>query len=298
MALALCVAAGCGGGTSTGPSVEVPRVDPPPASGLVWIRDDAGVDRTYWVALDGAPLTGSPIDGPVWADGQALWQLVVEDVPAPLYEEEPSGEATPARSGEAVLHRVVLRELVADARVVALPAPEPGAAHALRHEVTLEGSVGPYLFFVERLYVEAWGAHGAEEVRATVWDLRAATPAAIATDRELADWEPEAARLARALPDVEPDAGTSFAALHPRWGPEGLAVELRVAVEACYACGDGEWSDYTRSVRIPLARPPERLARPLPAWAREAAARAGGRLMGFTLVEAPGPARILDSLSR
>ena len=45
--------------------------------------------------------------------------------------------------------------LVEDARVVALEAPTIGAVRDARHEVTLEGSVGPYLFLVGRLYVDA-----------------------------------------------------------------------------------------------------------------------------------------------
>ncbi|MCA9609382.1 MAG: hypothetical protein KC619_27465 [Myxococcales bacterium] len=289
---------GCGGSASA-PAVEVPRVDRPPQSGLVWMRDEAGHDRTWWVALDGSPLAGQPIDGPLWADGEALWQMTIEDVPIGLYDEEPDEEGAPPdseRVGE--VHRVVLRDLVDDARMVAVEAPTPGVVHEVEHEIRLEGSVGPYLFFVERLSVTAFGAHGAEEMRAVVWDLSAAAPADVATDRELARWEPEATRRARALPEVEEDASVSFVAFHPRWSPEGLAVELQVSAETCYACGDGEWSDYTRSARIALPEPPERLAIPLPAWAREAATRDGGTLMGFTRVESAAPAGILDSLSR
>ncbi|MBX3271817.1 MAG: hypothetical protein KF729_16235 [Sandaracinaceae bacterium] len=281
-----------------GPEVDVPRVDPPPASGLVWLRDASGVDRTHWVAVDGRALGAQAIDGPVWAEGSALWQLVIESVDAPLYAEEPQPAQPAQRVGTAPLRRVVLRDLVANARLVAIEAPEPGPVRDLRHDVALVGSVGPFLFFVERLYVDAWGAHGAEDARAVVFDLRAGAAVDVATERERAAWAREAPAWARDLPDLEEDAGVSVVALWPRWAPDGLSVDLHVAVEACYACGDGEWSDYTRSVRVPLPRPPEQLAMPLPTWARDAAARVGGTLMGFTRVEHPAPAHVLDSLSR
>ena len=80
--VAALVAAACGGATPS-PEVEVPRVEAPPTSGLVWVRDAAGTDRTWWVNLDGSPLSSLPIDGPLWADGQALWQPTFERAEAP-----------------------------------------------------------------------------------------------------------------------------------------------------------------------------------------------------------------------
>ncbi len=297
--LAILGAAACGG-TGSGPAVEVPRVDAPPQSGLVWTRTAAGEDRTWWVRLDGSPLAGQPIDGPLWADGDALWQMHVEPVEVPVWDgdEEPGESDPPSPDRTATMRRVVLRDLVADARVVVLEAPAVGGVQDASHEVWLDGSVGPYLFFRDRLSVFAWGAHGSEEMRALVWDLRAAAPAEVATERELEAWGPDAIERARALEHADEDADVRLVAFHPRWSLDGLTVELQAAASSCYACGDNEWTDYSVSVRIPLPEPPERLAMPLPAWAREAAARDGGTLMGFTLVEDPAPARILDSLSR
>jgi len=252
-------ALGCGGSAGPDP-VAVPSADAPETSGLVWVRDAQGHDQTYWVALDASPLAGPPIEGAVWADGHALWQLLVEPVTAPTWEEEPSDtEATP--DAEVTVHRVVLRELVGDSRVEVLPAPELGAVRDARHEVTVEGSVGPYLFFVSSLYVDAWGAHGATDMRQTVWDLRAAAPVEIPTEREHAAWAALAPQLTAELEHVDEDAGVELVALRPRWDLDtGLAVDLHFAAEACYACSDGDWSDYTVSVRHPAEAPPERLA--------------------------------------
>lgn len=298
----LLVALGCGGGPSRDP-VAVPSVEAPETSGLVWIRDAEGRDRTHWVALDASPLAGPPIEGAVWADGHALWQLVVEPVAAPTWEDPPQdeGSSNPEAppDGQVTVQRVVLRELVEGSRVEVLPAPELGAVRDALHEVSIEGSVGPYLFFVSRLYVDAWGAHGATEHRATVWDLGAAAPAHIPTERERVRWEALASQQAAELEHVDEDAEIEPVALRPRWDlDEGLIVELQLAAEACYACSDGEWSDYTVSVTRPLDPPPERLRIELPAWARDTAARVGGTLMGFTRVEQPEPAYVLDSLSR
>jgi len=277
--------------------VEIPQVDAPPTSGLVWMRDGSR-DRTHWVALDGTPLSGQPIEGPLWADGRALWQLVPEEATAPIFEHEPSTSA-PASTGVAPVQRLVLRELVSRASVVLLEAPSPGPAREIVHRVSLEGSVGRYLFVLERLYIDAWGAHGSEQARSLVWDLSAAARAEVATDRERMDWQRLAPSLVRGLPHVADGSEAALVALHPSWDVEaGLRVDLHLAVNTCYACGDGLWSDYTRSVLHPLPSPPERLATRLPAWVRVTAASAGGTLMGFTLVDQPEPARILDSLRR
>jgi len=290
-------ALGCGGEATPDP-VAVPSADAPETSGLVWVRDAEGRDRTHWVALDASPLAGPPIEGAVWADGHALWQLLREPVTAPTWEDPPS-DTDGAPDGQVELERVVLRELVEDSRVEVLPAPELGAVRDADYEVRLEGSVGPYLFFVTRLYVDAWGAHGATEHRAFVWDLRAAAPADIPTERERARWDALAPQLAAGLEHAEEDAAIERVALHPRWDlDEGLAVDVRFAAEACYACSDGEWSDYTVSALHPADPLPERLRATLPAWARDTARRVGGTLMGFSRVEHPEPTHVLDSLSR
>jgi hypothetical protein len=280
----------------------------------VWTVEGRGRGRTRWVAPDGTPLAGQPIEGPVWAEGRCLWQWVEEPVDVPVWDAPPEGEhPDPATAdGTRTVWRGVLRELVDDARVVVIEAPEPGVVRAVAHELRVEASVGPYLFLTERLTVDAWGAHPSARARALVWDLRTAAPADPLTERERESLVAEArARARRRLVAEGADRGVEAAlpaeaielvALRPRWSvAEGLRLELRFATQTCYACGDGRWSDYTRSVRVTADRLPERLARHarIPAWVRSTAHRLeDAEVAGFTIVEEPGPVRVLDSLRR
>ena len=303
----------CGGGAG-GSSVVVPRVEPPPHSGLVWMTNAEGRSLTEWVSVDdGSPIASQPIEGPLWAEGDALWQWTAETVELPVWAELPDEEnPDPATAvSRADVTRIVLRELVGNSRVVILEAPEPGPVREIEHSARVSASVGPYLFVRESLTIDAWGAHGSGEVQSMVWDLRAAAPAEILTEREIAAIGSAERREAQrqlvregAEAGIEEDLATDaveLVAIEPEWDSDGLRVWLRFATEACYACGDGEWSDYTRSTRVAMHELPERLSElaTMPGWVREVRARhPEHRLTGFTLVDDPAPARVLDTLHR
>ena len=295
-------------------STRIPHADPPQRSGLVWMTDAHGQHHTLWVSLEGEPLASQPIDGPLWADGDTLWQWVEEPVPVPVFDGRPVFDEPPPAlaGGTRSVRRGVLRDLSSDLEVVAVEAPAPGPVREIIHEVRLVASVGPYVFATERLTVDAFGAHGESRATAHVWDLRAAAPAQVLTERErtaLARGPLQAARRALldqgaglgVAPEGPPD-DVALVALWPRWDLErGLAVELQIATEVCYACSDGRWSDYTRSVRLPARRVYERLAEhaAIPRWVRRTAAeRPDERVAGFTEVTRPEPAWILDTLRR
>ncbi len=295
--------------------MTVPHAEPPAESGLVWLEDAQHRHVTFWVSTaDGSPLASQPIEGPLFADGEALWQWVEETVERPVYDEEPASEGNPGEpSGTRPVARGLLRELVSDASVEVVEAPAPGPVRHVESVITLRGLVGPFLFVDEVQRLDAWGAHGAMSERALVWDLRGAGPAgALLTERERASILPEAAERARARLIAEgEDAGVSpelrvdeveLVAIRPAWDPtHGLRVSLQLATSACYACGDGLFSDYTRSAEVELPALPERLAEHgrLPPWAIAAAARVeGARLLGFSVVSRPAPAAILASLRR
>lgn len=292
----------------------MPATEPPPESGLVWLVDEAGHHWTYWVSTaDGAALASQPIEGPLWADDDTLWQWALEPVEVPVFGERPSSERPdPAEaSGHSPVYRGVLRELVSDASVTILPAPEPGAVREVRHAVRLDGSVGTYLFVNEELTVDSWGAHPSTEARARAWDLRAAAPAELLTERERASLLPDAREQARTRlsSDGREPGGENLrseevelVALRPRWELDrGLSVALHFTTAVCYACGDGAFGDYTRSVWVDTPALPELLGShgALPDWARIAAERIeGATLLGYTVVSTPGPADILASLRR
>ncbi|MGE3629584.1 MAG: hypothetical protein AB7P00_06705 [Sandaracinaceae bacterium] len=298
----------CGGATATDDGVRVPGTEPPERSGLVWMREADGRDVTYWVALeDGTRLASQPIEGPLFADGDALWQWHTEARSVPLYPEPPD-EAPGEPTSLGTVSRFALRELVADADVTVIAMPELEAARSIQQTVSLEGLVGPYLFVREDIYVDAWGAHGSTSARAIVWDLRAASATDLLTERERVELGGAPLARARVRLAAARDAGEAapgvidLAAVHPRWDiDDGLAVELQFIEAACYACGDGLFGDYTRSVTLDAPAVPERLLRhrSVPRWVRATAERnPSARLMGFSRVERPEPARILDTLRR
>jgi hypothetical protein len=295
----------------------LPELLPEPApteagTGLVWIADAEGRHQTLWVSLeDGRPLASQPIEGPVWAAGAQLWQWIDEPVRVPL---DACGGAAEADS--ATLQRVTLNELTESLTVELRPLPSIEASREAAHAIVPVASVGPYLFVVEELRVAACGEENSSEATEIIWDLRAAQPARVLTPRERWSISSAEARLARERLTAELDRGppteelvsaepanVELAALWPRWDPSaGLAVEYVFVMEACDACGDGEWGAYTRATRVPALSLPQRLSRHarVPHWARAALERRaeGATLLGFSEVLHPAPARVLEALRR
>jgi hypothetical protein len=167
---------------------------------------------------------------------------------------------------------------------------EPVAEIDQRAEVL--ASLGPLVFLRERTSTFACGAHGAEEARFLIWDLeRGAARAEL-----LPEMPDRAGVLARAAPLLAADAkafGGPFGDERPRitelvpvLDPSaGVRFEAQVTRESCYACGDGAWSSYTRSVRVPAEPPPAlaSVARELPSGVRAfARARPGLELGGWS----------------
>lgn len=303
-ALAIAALTGCAG---RAPPAGFPEeIEERGTSGLVWIVGPDGAHRTLWVSTeDGRPLASQPIEGPLWAEGSMLWQWAVEQVEVPLHAcDEGDERPEPERVGTAIAQRVVLRELTQSVELEIRPAPAPHPVRGLAHEVRPVASVGPYVFVVEELDLDACGAHPYVEAAAFVWDLESAQRAELLTERERAAIaEVEARRaeseLARRSEDVEE---VRLVAMEPRWSEaRELAVAYRFVADACYACGDGEWGSYTIATRVGAVELPERLAARarVPRWVRAAVASVeGATLAGFTRVEHPAPARVLDALRR
>lgn len=143
-----------------------------------------------------------------------------------------------------------------------------GAAEAAR-SVVLLGSVGPYAFVASRLYQFGCGAHGSTFENFHAIDLAhgtvdtlldsAATAALAAAERA-----PVAAAFradtSEAASSVEHPDSAQLTMLIPSYGGGRLTLLEQFTADACYACGDGLWSDYSRSVRLPADSLPPALA--------------------------------------
>lgn len=297
-ALALFTLA-CAGAPSAG-LPEEPEEDA--GTGLVWIVGADGLHRTLWVSTeDGRPIASQPIDGPVWAAGSALWQWVSEPAPVPLS----ACADPPAAPGEALATaaaaRIVLRELTRSTELEIVPAPRAAPLRGLTH-VSPSASVGPYLFVAQEIDLDPCGAHPYVEASAFVWDLAAAERAELLTERErelLA--EREARRALGELARRSEVEDVRLVAIEPRWTASRLTLAYRFVADVCGACGDGERGSQALAARVDASALPARVAAHarVPPWVRAAVAgEEGATLAGFTRVEHPAPARVLDALRR
>jgi hypothetical protein len=157
--------------------------------------------------------------------------------------------------------------------VITVLAAEPDSTVADRGQgAELLGSVGPLAFVRAWRWSYACGAHGTTGMTFAVLNLaRRGDTVALWSDSAraaLADRFRDAA-AARFKADTtggapfQADSGAVTLAL-PRFpaGQRRLALEYQITADACYACSDGAWSSYSRSVRLPA---PPRDTVPLPA---------------------------------
>lgn len=250
-------------------------------TGLVWIVDGAGVHKTLWVSTEsGRPLASQPIEGPLWAAGSRLWQWLEEPVGVPLHSCATGAET---QHGQAVARRVMVRDLVRSRDIELRAPPELGDVRDLTHVVSPLASVGPFLFVLEELELDGCEASSAE-ARALVWDLHSGRPTEL-----LSAEERERARARLRAQNDELDE-VELVALWPRWEEGRLALSYGFAAEGGAV-----------STQLDAERLPARLAdhARVPVWVRAALTRApDATLAGFSRVEHPAPARILDTLRR
>ena len=140
----------------------------------------------------------------------------------------------------------------------------------MEHGVLLFGSIGSVLFFHETTFVYACGAHGNTTASFTMWDAEAGKPIEMLGD------VPDKAALAKKAAELldaadgedssahEDDALPELVQLEPAYGARGaLRLDAQFMRAACYACSDGFWSSYSRSVGVETHWMPERFS----AWA-------------------------------
>lgn len=167
----------------------------------------------------------------------------------------------------------------AGARTVAVadtftPVDAQDAVGTFRHHVTLIGIVGSWALISESEWGYSCGAHPSEAHAFSVWDLEKGSRV------NWMDRVPHVERLRRtAITKLLEDEAfiemgeaheTELTALRLQFDPErGLSLRYQFTAPTCYACSDGMWSSYTRSVDVdgePMALPQQA---PLPASVRQ-----------------------------
>ncbi|WP_437991037.1 hypothetical protein [Sorangium sp. So ce145] len=231
---------------------------------LVWGRTGDGPPRTWHLTEDGAVIREEP--GIVVATGRGEWRWEVREVKVETSACEFGPEET-HEPGEGTANRAELVLRGTGARQQVIAPPDADGSNVIQHEAEVIGSVGPYLFIEERTYSYACGAHGFVGVEFTVWDADkgaivnllaevSGVPALQGEAEALLDEDeadPEAARQEENAPELVQIA--------PAYDARGaLRVTAKLARSACYACGDGAWSSYTRSAVVPAKKAPARLA--------------------------------------
>lgn len=274
--LASLMLAQCGGEVSTAPArVVVAAPSPAQAPSVVaptaWLWSGAGeAARTVELAPDGTVRATE--SGIVMHTRSDAWRVVREGVTvrtAPCDMAFGEGPAAIEPAGEGTSERVTLRrERDGAVQVVYDPAhaasqPDEEPPHTLTETVSVRATVGPYLFL--RVDTQAYvcgAAHENAAARAIVWDVRAGHAVDLASAvedlgaaRDAAWTALEASDRAQGggvlLEDLSAREGVDLGEMLPRYDRSGeLRFGYRMAVETCFACGDGEWSSYTTTTEL------------------------------------------------
>ena len=146
--------------------------------------------------------------------------------------------------------------------------PDMAQAAEVIQNVRLLGSVGPYALVSSSTFENTCGAHGNTTAGFLAVDLArgrldtlldsaaAAALAASQKDRIVAAFKADTEQLAV----VDHPDSTMLTMLIPSYAGGRFALAEQFTADACYACGDERWSSYTRSVRLPAADLPPKLA--------------------------------------
>lgn len=235
-----------------------PRTDAPTM--FVWGRDRQGAAWTYQVQPDGRSETRLEGIHLSTRAGTFAWVTQTLDV-----ETEPCdlslGSRHPAQGG--TVTRGLLVGPGQKEQVVVDP-PSSCNEHCpneLRHEVHPVASLGPYLFVEESQYAYACGAHGSTTMGFLVWDIEHGRPVDVVSTLPKAR-ELRAQAAARFAADEKELGGPfgegppSITEIVPVVEDHRLGFEAQLTIDTCYACSDGKWSSYTRSVRVRTPPPP------------------------------------------
>jgi hypothetical protein len=234
---------------------------------LLWGHTGDAAPRTYRLAPDGSGRVIAEEAGIVIATSRGEWRWETREVKV---KTEPCdwGNGPESGEGEGTLTHASLRLRTGGTeRQDVIVAENPDGANQIEHGVTVNGSAGPILFLEEGTYTYACGAHGGSAAEFHAWDVeRGKAMDLLAEVPQLGvlkaraekildegEEDPEEARKEESPPDL--------VQLLPVYDARGrLGIDAQFARFACYACGDGMWSSYTRSAVVPSGWLPARIA--------------------------------------
>ena len=243
----------------------VMRVESSELAVVFWVRNGRGETSSAWVE-NGRVVAVRP--GIVLGIGDGLWRWSTNAVDAPTRYDCETDRVGRDLVGMGSATRATLTRLDRPGQVVVVePALRTAERSAdFRHTVALDGSLGPVLFLTERSWHFECGAHGDEEVAFHAWD--AERRATVAFSAELRRSDPRLLRRARAAFRELAETGDVYeppvvpTRVAPMFSPEGnVWFEHEFAARTCYACSDGVWSSFTRSVRVRTFSVPRGVAR-------------------------------------
>ena len=288
-ALVLLVAVSCSPARAPPPvagTAEVPGSSASPVANasrvVVWTRPRAtakatqdpkegeGEATSYMLHDDGtvvASTKGIVVAAP--GEGELVWTTERVEVPTDPCDTG-GGTTFPPQASYATRGSFVASDGTAQ-RVVDVGAFE--GANAVAHDATILATLGPFAFIDEVTYLYSCGVHGTTTHQFFVWDLEHhrrievasmfspdAQRAALAAAEPLLQADDSENPLFgddRTLTEILPDLADLDALEHTLKQGQGGSVGFvaQVTARTCYACSDGRWSSYTRSVRVPVAAP-------------------------------------------
>jgi hypothetical protein len=285
-----------------------------PEAYLVWSIDPAdtvGVGQTAWIDGEGRVVARRP--GVYVAGGGAVWAWTKGTKPArggdcdcleenDFAEDAQCPKTAPVGVADLVDalggRRIALLEVPTSNEQIDYSQMEPPEQDAWP-----VGGVGPYLLMERSIYMYGCGAHGSVSVEWSVYDLRTGDTVALLDNAEVeaATAREGAAALAELRKEMTEDEAAvrevEMTAVETRWTAEGaLRVGYQFTTGACYACSDGIWSSYSRSLVVPaptLPRPLAPYARAPEAVRRYWASSPPGERAGWSEVDAPDVAAAL-----
>lgn len=238
---------------------------------LVWARDAKGEATTYRVDAAGHAIDHVPGIRVATSRGELAFTKTGYDVPTEACDfGDPEGPFHTPGTGHAV--RATLESPSLSEPIALDGAGATSDANEVGHDVTVMASLGPLLFLEEELYLYACGAHGSSSKTFIVWDAERGAPVTGALENI-----PDIGTLVSTAsghlygdadgngdgpsPDVSPsdaEGAPAITEMIPVFAGGRVRFEAQLTIPTCYACSDGLWDSYTRSVRLP-ARPPAAL---------------------------------------
>jgi len=301
LALSCLVVSGCTSAAVAPVAVRIPaangaRVAPPIARDRAvvraWVRE---MDAVRTVSLDASGNEIGTESGIVLATKGGVARVIKERVAVTTERCEefddqgdplPRDQWGPAGPGEGT--RLTL--LLPGNRKVVLADPEAmEGASEIDHTADVVASVGPYLFVRQSTYSYACGAHGATSAEAAVYDVERGEEVQLGpTATEEIELKKRASRAFVTDDDVDeptPNDEVGITEARVDWTGGRLGFAYQLTTSTCYACGDGAWSSYTKSVSLDAPSLPAALSghREVPAPVKKwLAAHPGATLGGFT----------------